>query len=238
MSLHRRDFMKILGVSVASLFLSRCRAQTAEPTETIQDQPTCYEAPAPTDLPTLEPTNIPTRQRLRLYWLRFGELAESSREDTEDKFGQELIAGHRAILDELVTSEEVSASAADLVQEAYSAAVYHVWRSSAPITCYAVMGPLYDADSASMLVSQAAILNQLAEQGQIDPNALAKAKAALEHDMSFYALSDKEVQDLYQHLLAGAESGSSMPSFEALDLELTPEAKEATQFLIDLLMGK
>ncbi len=232
MPIRRRNFMKLLGVSVASLFLSRCRLQMAEPT------PTCYAPIAPTEthLPTTAPS---TREHLRLYWLRFGELAENSRKDTENKFGQELITGHRAILDELVASQEVSAPVADLVHEAYTAAVYHVWRSNAPITCYKPVMVNYAPTSAAILLEQSQVLNQIAESGTVDPTTLTKAQSALEHDMAFYALSDEEVQALYNQLIRDNQgTGQTIPSFETLSLELTPEAKEATEFIIDLLTRK
>ncbi len=238
MPLNRRDFMKIFGVSVASLFLARCRLQSAAPTEDVQ--PTCYEPTAPpmTAVPSATAV-LSTRERLRLYWLRFGELGQNSLNDTENKLGQELVAGHRTELDELVASGEISAPVADLVQEAYGAAVYHIWRSSAPITCYIVMGPSYSATSANLLIEQAAVLNQIAEGGTVHPGTLAKARAALEYDLSFYALSEEEVQNLYGQLLEDSQkTGQPIPPFEELSLELTPEAKEATQFIIDLLMGK
>lgn len=96
MPLNRRDFMKIFGVSVASLFLARCRLQSAAPTEDVQ--PTCYEPTAPpmTAVPSATAV-LSTRERLRLYWLRFGELGQNSLNDTENKLGQELVAGHRSL---------------------------------------------------------------------------------------------------------------------------------------------
>jgi hypothetical protein len=237
MPLNRRDFMKLFGVSVAALFLSRCRRQSAAPTEDVQ--PTCYAPTAPPDIIPAVTTVPSARERLRLDWLRFGELAQSSLNDTENKLGRELVAGHRAALDELVASGEISAPVADLVQEAYGAAVYHIWRSSTPITCYIVMGPYYSPTSANVLIQQAAVLNQVAEGGTVDPTTLAKARAALEHDLSFYALSEEEVQHLYSQLLEdNQKTGQPMPSFEELSLKLTPEAKEATQFITDLLTGK
>jgi hypothetical protein len=231
MPLNRRDFMKVLGVSLASLYLTRCRSPFAPTT-------TCY-APLPPPTVTSLPTASSARERLRLYWLRFGDLAQASPEDTENKLGGELVAGHLAELDELVANGEISALVADLVQEAYDAAVYHVWRSNAPITCYEPMIVDYTPSSASVLVEQSQVLNRLAAEGTIDPDTLAKAQAALEHDLSYYALTDEEIQELYGQLLRdNQEMGQRIPSFEELTLELTPEAQEATQFIIALLTGK
>jgi hypothetical protein len=237
MPIHRRDFMKLLGVSVASLFLARCRSQPAEPTE-YPPTITCYEPTSP-PVVVATPTIPSTRERLRLYWLRFPELEENSWEDTENKLGQELISGHRAALDELVANGEISAPVADLVQEAYDAAVYHVWRSNTSITCYEPVIVDYAPSSASVLVQQSEVLNQIAEEGTIDPDTLAKAQAALEHDLAFYALTDEEVQALYAQLREDINPAEEdLPAFEDLALDLTPEAREAAQFIIDLLTGK
>lgn len=237
MPIHRRDFMKLLGVSVASLYLARCHMNTVGITSTYPEEITCYEAPP--DLPTPEPTLSSARGRLQVDWLRFEELAQTSPQDTENKLGNELIIEHRAALDELIANGELTAPVADLVQEAYGAAVYHIWRSNAPITCYEPVIVDYAPSSAGVLVEQSQVLNRIAEQGTIDPDTLAKAQAALEHDLAFYALSDQEVESLYNQLIKdNQDAGQPIPSFEALTLELTPEAKEATRFIIDLLTGK
>jgi hypothetical protein len=100
MSLSRRDFMKLVGVSVASLALMRCRFIPV----------TCY-APLP---PSPYPTGLPltAKDRLRLCWLSFGDLTqatieESNQGNTDNTFGQQLVAKHRLALDELVTAGEL-----------------------------------------------------------------------------------------------------------------------------------
>jgi hypothetical protein len=235
MSLTRRDFMKLFGVSVASLLLTRCRGNaTAMPTP----QMTCYEPVAVTEIPVLPSS---ARERLRSCWLRFGELGQTTlaNEDMENTLGQQMIQDHRTALDELAAGGEISAPVADLVQEAYTAAVYHVWRSNIPVTCYTPTVVDYSPVSAGILVKQSEILGQLAGQGMIDPETLARAQLALEHDMAFYALSDEEVLALYDRILKESqEAGQSVPSFEALQLELSPDAREAAQFILDLLSGK
>jgi hypothetical protein len=150
-----------------------------------------------------------------------------------------MTADHRAALDELVTAGELSASVADLVQESYGAAVYHVWRSSAPMTCYEPVIVDYRPSSAGILVQQSEMLAQIAAQGTIEPETLAKAQTALEHDMAFYDLSDADVQALYERVLEESrEAGQSIPSFDELQLELTPDAREAARFILELLTGK
>lgn len=234
MSLKRRDFMKLFGVSVASLLLTRCRGIFAE-------TPTCYAPfPPPTVTPPIASSST-ARDRLRFSWLRFGELAQTtlSAGDTENTLGQQMIVDHRSALDELVTAGELSPAVADLVQESYAAAVYHVWRSNAPITCYEPVFVDYSPASAGILVRQSEILGQLAGQGTIDPETLAKAQAALEHDMAFYDLSDADVQALYDRLIQESQNaGQSVPTFESLQLELSPDARAAAQFILDLLTGK
>lgn len=227
MTLSRRDFIKLVGVSVASLALTRCNFPVGV---------TCY-APMP---PSPYPTD-PTRDCLRTCWLSFGELARRTQEsaqqgDSEDTYSQELKANHRAALDELVASGELTASVADLVQEAYNAAVYHVWRSNTLMTCYEPMMVDYAPVSANILVDQAAVLDEIAAQGMVESTTLETARAALEHDMAFYAMTDEEVSNLYSRLVTEWQTqGGSRPAFEELDLEITPDAQAAAQFIISLL---
>jgi len=143
------------------------------------------------------------RERLRRSWYGFDELAKQAAKETENKLGLRMTAAHRAALDELVASGELALDVASLVQQAYEAAVYHVWRSNAPITCYLPAFVDYQPSSASVLVEQSEILEELARQGSVDPDTLAKARAALEHDMAFYALSDAQTPALYERLMQG-----------------------------------
>jgi hypothetical protein len=227
MSISRRDFMKLVGVSVASLSVTRCH-------------PTTQLMPTPTIAPT-------ARDLLRLYWLSFGELAQATIEEfkqvetpgkttSENAYGNQLVSKHRLALDVLVSSGELTPAVADLVQEAYAAAVYHVWRSNAPMTCYVPVMVDYAPASANTLVQQASVLNEVAGKTSIDPVTLEKARAAIEHDMAFYALTDVEVKTLYDSLIAQWQSQQQgIPAFENVDLEATPDAKAAAKFIIGLL---
>jgi len=234
MSLTRRDFMKLFGVSVASLLMTRCRGLITSPT------PTCYAPlPPPTDTPPVMPSSA--RERLRLQWLRFSELAQKTLngENVDNAFDRQMIAEHRTALDEMVAAGKINASVADLVQESFESAVYHVWRSNAPITCYEPVIVDYAPSSAGVLVRQSEILNQVAAKGTIDPETLEKAKLALEHDMAFYALSDSDIELLYDRLIQEShDRGESIPSFEEVQLEITPDARDAAQFILNLLTGK
>jgi len=231
MSISRRDFMKLVGVSVASLALTHCTFIPAG----------CY-APLPASPYPTEPST--PKDRLRRCWLSFGELAQATIEEsnlgsTENTFGQQLVAEQRAALDELVAAGELTPSVADLVQEAYDAAVYHVWRSNVPMTCYEPMIVDYAPVSAEVLVQQSSALGEIADESSIDPETLAKAQTALEHDMAFYALTDEEVNTLYNRIVTEWQSqGQSAPSFADVDLEITPDAEAAAQFIISLLTNQ
>jgi hypothetical protein len=227
MSITRRDFMKLFGVGVASLLMTRCKPVTPPPI------PSCY-----TSAPPL-PEDLAPRDRLRKCWLSFGELVQKTIEEANQgnldmTFGQELIAEHR----EAVEIETIPSIAA-LVQEAYEAAVYHVWRSNISVACYEPMMVDYAPASAEVLVQQAKILDEITSQSDIDAETLAKVKAALEHDMAFYAMSEAEVAFLYDRILAEWQAqNEAIPDFQNIDLEVTPTAKAAAHFIIELLTGQ
>ncbi len=227
MSISRRNFMKLVGVSVSSLLLTRCR---------FIFQPMCY-----TPVPPSPTTPSSAREALRSCWFRFDELAtaaiqESKDGDYDNTFGQQLLAEHRTALDALVTEGAITVEVADLVHEAYAAAVFHVWRSNIPVTCYEPVMVNYAPASAGILVKQAEVFEQIADAGGIDPETLERARTALEHDMAFYALSDEEVGDLYERLIAEWQSQQQAPpAFEDIELEITPDAQAAARFIIELL---
>lgn len=230
MSISRRNFMKLVGVSVSSWLLTRCRTIVG---------PTCYVPMPPSPTPT-EPAS--PRGRLRNCWISFDELAQTAAQefeqgDFENASDKRLIAGHRAALDELVAGGEVTSAVAELVQEAYEAAVYHVWRSNVPITCYRPVMVDYAPASASSLVWQAEVLEQVAGEGAINPATVERARAALERDMAFYALTTEEVNSLYERLIAEWQSQQQAPpAFEDVELEVTPDARAAARFIIELLV--
>jgi hypothetical protein len=244
MPVPRRNFMQLLGISLGSLLLARCqRLGNPEPTFV-----TCYAAEPYTPAPgTPTPTRIAALDRMRLCWLRFDELAQKTA-DARDRgdnswennpIGAEMTAEHRSALDALIKAGAITAPVGELVQEAFSAAVYHVWRSNVPMTCYEPMMIDYAPAGAASLLRQSDALAEIADGATIAPETLAKAKTALEHDLAYYALTDAEIQALYDQLLAEyQESAKPVPSFEELELTLTPDVRTAAQFLLDVLMGK
>jgi len=174
--------------------------------------------------------------------LSFKELAErtsSGQNQGEDGwdnvFGQELSTEHRQALNEVVAAGELEAPVAELVQEAYDAAIYHVWRSNAMITCYEPMMVDFAPISAGQLVQQSEVLAQMAEVGQLDPETVIVAQQAIEQDLAFEALTDAEVHALYEELINNA---GPIPSFEEADLDITSEVQQAAQFLVELMTEK
>jgi len=236
--------MQLLGISLGSMLLARCqRTGTPEPTFVM-----CYEAVPYTPMPgTATPTRIAALDRLRLCWLRFDELEQKTadaRDNGDDGWEDNPIgaarnAEHRSALDALIIAGRITAAVGDLVQEAFSAAVYHIWRSNVPMTCYEPMMIDYAPAGAASLVRQSDTLAEIAEGATIAPDTLTKVRSALEHDLAYYALTDAEVQALFDQLLKEyQESGKEIPSFEELEFTLTPDVKAAAQFLLDVLTGK
>ena len=208
----RRDFMKTLGISLASLALARC-------------------------LPSKESSDSPL-DRLRDCWLSLEKLAQETQKDFEraEQMKQDLIGDHRAGLDDLVASGELTSAAADQVQIAFQEATYHIWRSNAPITCYEPVLVDYTPTSSQQLTQQVTLLNDIAESGDVDERIIGQAQAALERDIAFLSLTDEETQSLYEKLIAAAGENFNFPSFDELDLEITPDAMEAARFLVDVLL--
>jgi hypothetical protein len=224
----RRDFIKALGIALASAMLNRC-------------SPAGRATPVPPGTPTGGPEAA--RERLRQCWQRFDWLAQETRDSWgEDGRGEDaldaLVAEHRAALDKLQAQGEVSAAVAENVQDAFAAGAYHVWRANAPMTCYEPMLVDYKPTSSSQLVQQAGLLTEMALTGDLDPDAVARVQAAIERDVAFLTLSSEEVDELYDELMAAAGDDYNFPNFDQLQLEITPEAAEAARFLIDLLLGR
>jgi hypothetical protein len=210
--LTRRDFIQSLGIALASLLAARC-------------------------VPPRSGGQTP-RDRLRNCWHRFDELAEQARDVDHFERGQQaldqLVADHRAALDEVVATGELAQDVAAQVQAAFGAAAYHVWRSNAPITCYEPVLIDYRPASSGQLARQLDILVEMAGDGDLDPDVVAQARAAVERDVAFLNLSNDEVAALYNEITSSAQGG--VPPFEEIQLEITPQAAQAAQFLVELLL--
>jgi hypothetical protein len=127
---------------------------TLAPTLTATPAPTSTPAPTPTPTPALTPTPecVPFeaegnsgRERLRNSWMSLDWLAQQATVGLEcgDQARVQLMGAHQAALQDLVEDGELQADVREYVQSAFDEAVYHVWRSHIPVSCYEVAGPLY-----------------------------------------------------------------------------------------------
>jgi hypothetical protein len=211
--LTRREFIRRLGLAAAGLALMRC------------------------GLP--RPAAKTDRERVREAWFGLDELnreLQEGRPRRTDEQIRQIVEDHQAALAKVASAGELSAPAAELVQEAFATAVYHLWRMYGGMTCYeATMGPDYGPASAGEFLQQAAILEEYAAGDLIDAATLDQARNALAHDLAFLALSSDEVDALYAKIMEDAGGSYNYPAFAALELEVTPEAAEATEFLVALL---
>ncbi len=238
MSPTRREFLKGLGIALASLVMARCA-------------------------PFREGGNS-DRQRLRDCWLRLDWLAEQSQQGRVQggEAKNELIEEHRAALDSLIASGELDKEVADQIQYAFGAASNHVFDSNWPlsITCYEkivmatpVVPPTatptptvkelaegqvasYQSGSAARLVQQADLLTAMAGHSGIDANTVERAQQAIQRDLFFLASTAREREALADRLVEGAEGTYALPPFEQWDPALPPDVAEAARFLVELLL--
>ncbi|MCP4538046.1 MAG: hypothetical protein GY832_12960 [Chloroflexi bacterium] len=217
----RREFIKNVGVAFASLAMARCICPIGE------DGFTGSKGDS-------------SQERVRQSWMGLDWLAQKTQDWDDYERGEQalnqLVADHQAALDELVASGELDADVAGQVQTAFDAAAYHVWRSNAPITCYEPVMIDYKPTSSNQLAQQSELLTEMSESGDLDPNTVAQAQAAIERDIAFLNLSSAETQALYDELMAAADDSYAFPAFDELELEVTPEAVKAARFLVELLL--
>jgi hypothetical protein len=215
MSPTRRAFIRRFGIALASLAMARC-----------------------TRLGTSRRRGETSRERLRDCWLRFEWLAGVTRDwdryERGEKALEALTADHRQALDELVAAGDLDAPVAELVQVAFDAAAYHTWRANAAMTCYEPVIVDYKPGTSGRLVQQAALLAEMAEEGDLAPGAVAQAQAAVARDVTFLNMPYKERDAMYKEIIAHLDA-RGVPPFEELDLEVTPDAAQAARFLVDLL---
>jgi hypothetical protein len=115
-----------------------------------------------------------------------------------------------------VTSGELDEAVADEIDAAFEEAIAHIQRQQA--TCYMSESP--ELTPRDDLMQQAELLEEMAAEGDIDPEPVAQAQAALERDVAW---------------LAQFHAGE-MPG-ELEEIEITPEAAEAARILVALLLG-
>lgn len=231
MSPSRREFIRSMGVAIASLVMARCVPFTVQ--------------------------SDSARYRLRDCWLRLDWLAQQTQESYEkgNQARKQLAADHRAALDELVAADRLSATVADQVQAAFSAAAEHVWISHQPVvTCYEAVVPIetptplpgdeavrrrlagYIAGCAGRLAQQAELLTEMAESSDLDHDTVARAQLAMQRDLALLTLPREKAQALREDMLQAAGDTYEFPSLAELALEIPPEAIEAARFLVELLL--
>lgn len=220
----RREFIRRVGVALGSLISAHwacCYApvevpQTPPTTPTIPPtryesiQVTCYEPAGPTESGLTSQHWIDLRE----CWFELDNPQLLSAEETS--FSSNLRTQHTDALSELVIGGEVDELVAIEIDAAFQEAVSHIQRQQA--TCYIALPPVFAPRED--LMKQAEILEEMAAAGDIDPETLAQAQAALERDIAWLA-----------QFHAGEEPG------ELDEIEITPEAAEAARILVELLLG-
>lgn len=239
----RREFMRSVGVMLASLLTARCVSQ-----------PTCYEPIPPTHTPTplmptcytVVPTPMPSPpavkesdwDRLRASWHNLDHLARDAPDlERGEKTRERLVVDHRKALDNLVKAGAFDSAIADEMQAAFEGAAYHVWRANAPITCYESV-PYYQVEGSSDLARQADLLAEMAEKSAIDEATVAQAQAAIERDVAFLAMSAEDQQALVEVVVRAAGEGGDLPTLAELDMGIPPESVEAARILVELLLER
>jgi hypothetical protein len=196
----RREFIRRVGIALGSLMTVRCV--------------TCYEPIPETFPPSLTDTPLaPDWAALRACWLDLDNPELQSFEDTD--FSRELHRRHEDALAALVAGGELDAAVADEIAAAFEEAVAHVQRQQA--SCYIALPPEFTPRE--NLVQQAQILEEMAEQGDLDAETVAQAQEALERDIAWLA-----------RFHAGELPGE-------MEIEVTPQAAEAARILVELLLG-
>ena len=202
----RREFIRRVGIAMGSLMAMRCVSCYApiEPTGPF---------PPPSPQPT-EPSVDPNWNTLRECWLDLDSSELRSYDDTD--FSIELRQRHDDALAALVENGELDSAVAGEIDAAFEEAIAHIQRQQA--TCYIMLPPVFAPRED--LVQQTSILEELAEESDIEPETVAQAQAALERDIAWLS-----------QFHAGEDPG------ELDGIEVTPEAAEAAKILVDLLLG-
>jgi hypothetical protein len=208
----RRNFIRNVGVTLASLLLSGCGATRRTPTPPIV---TCYTVTPATRAPTPSQPPSSSWSALRGCWLSLQDPQLQSFEDTD--FSKGLRQQHTEALDALVASGELERAVAAEIGVAFEQAVAHVQRQMA--TCYIALPPEYMPRQD--LMQQAAALEEMAEQSQIDQATVAQAQEAMQRDVEWLA-----------------QFGAGQTPGKLEEIQATPQAVEAARILVELLLSK
>jgi hypothetical protein len=212
----RRDFIRYVGLFLASAIVRSCRptcytpGPLSSPTRSPSPiQPTCYVVAPPSPTP-------PLNERwaaLRDCWYSLDDPRLQSFEDNE--FIVALRGRHQESLDALVAVGDLEPAVGEEIGVAFEQAVAHIQRNMA--TCYIALPAEYypRAD----LLSQEALLEEMAARSDIDPATVEQARAALARDIEW---------------LSQFEAGQVPGALE--EIEPDANAIEAARILVELLL--
>lgn len=213
----------------------------------------------PIPFPTAEPSSLPARDRLKIFWL---DVAQRNLPPSDPLYpsGFQLTVNHYSAMNELVTSGGLSAPVAGLIQDAYVASIRQLQQDiyleqtqdelaairqqagfelekksgekvsfdGTPVFVEMVVENGSPARSSKILLAQLRSLAVIHVLGSSNPDSLASIRAILEQEMTYFTLTDEEKRAFIE-----SESGKGDSRFD-----VTPDAKAAAQFIIDLLTEK
>ena len=174
------------------------------------------------------------RQRLRACWLALDELAWVPTGDSKDSYQARewLVREHQLTLDDLVAIGQLTQPAARQVQVAMAEAALHV---STPYVPFAGQDPTL-ADSRTGIRAQFAEQVLLLAKGDaLSPDAISSAQVRMARYLAFLSLTWRQVTALDESQCRAADGSHRCPSFDQLDLPITPEASSAARFLVEVL---
>jgi hypothetical protein len=218
----RRQFIRQLGIMLASLVASGC-------------VPSC-----PAAAPVPGSGSSPPRERLRSCWLGLDWLAQQTQDNVSGDYERQtrawdkILKKHRAALDELVAAGELDAGVADRVQAAFGEATHHVWRSNSGMTCYepTPLDGMY-MDTKHRLIDRAQRLDEISKNGAVDPCTIVRIQAAIEREIAFLTYPEQEIDAMYHEIVETTDDFD--PPISAFDLPGDPATAEAARFLVELL---
>lgn len=144
---------------------------------------------------------------------------------------------HRAALDAAVEAGELQPPIAQRLAAAFDEAAFHVWRSSAGMTCYRMtMAGSRLAEGRGAVLERLAALQELADRGAVDAQVAADARETFERELVLFdGIAELETRD------GQARWEAERQLVEQLDAGgVAPDADdvEAARVLVDLLLAR
>jgi hypothetical protein len=208
MSPTRRDFIRYVGLFLASVITRGC-GPAPSPTSYVA----CYLKET-----IIPPAPTPPNDRwaaLQECWYSLDDPRLQSFEDNNVIIT--LRQRHQEALQALVAAGELDPAVGEEITVAFGQAIAHIQRQQA--TCYIALPSEYQPRED--LLGQAAALEEMAAQGNLDPAVVAQARAALARDIEW---------------LTQFQAGKVPGALE--EIEADPDAVEAARILVELLLGQ